>query len=93
MSYTGMVVVILIALVVGIAFLGIFYLFFLLIRALQKYIKSADVRKEKRAAKNSLGEAIKSHRIRCQMTQEFVADALGVSRQAVSKWENGGSLR
>ena len=37
----------------------------------------------------SLGEAIRNHRTRCKMTQEFVAESLGVSRQAVSKWESG----
>ena len=39
----------------------------------------------------SLGEALKENRLRCQMTQEFVAETLGVSRQSVSKWENGTS--
>ena len=37
----------------------------------------------------SLGEALKKNRIRCQMTQEFVAETIGVSRQSVSKWESG----
>ena len=36
-----------------------------------------------------MGEVLKTHRIRSKMTQEFVAEALGVSRQAVSKWETG----
>lgn len=35
------------------------------------------------------GEVLKEHRVRCRMTQEFVAESLGVSRQAVSKWETG----
>ncbi len=47
--------------------------------------------KEKAAIAKSLGERLKEHRTRCHMTQEFVAEALGVSRQAVSKWENGNS--
>ncbi len=34
---------------------------------------------------------IKANRLRCQMTQEFVAETVGVSRQAVSKWESGAS--
>ena len=70
---------------------GLFYLCILLIKALQKYLKSAPVRKESAAVRQSLGEALKSHRTECKMTQEFVADHLGVSRQAVSKWENGTS--
>ena len=41
--------------------------------------------------RKSLGEALKGHRTQCKMTQEFVAETIGVSRQAVSKWENGTS--
>ena len=43
------------------------------------------------AVRRSLGEVLKSHRERCRMTQEFVAEQIGVSRQAVSKWEQGSS--
>ena len=70
---------------------GLGYLFFLLVKALRKYLSSAEVRKENAAVRKSLGEALKDHRLRCKMTQEFVAERLGVSRQAVSKWENGTS--
>lgn len=61
----------------------------LAIRALLKYIHTKPLREEQSAVKRSLGEAIRAHRARCQMTQEFVAESLGVSRQAVSKWEQG----
>lgn len=65
------------------------YLLSLIIRALRKYINSKDVREEKMVVRKSLGELLKENRLRCKMTQEFVAETLGVSRQAVSKWENG----
>lgn len=71
--------------------LALIYLVYLLIKALRKYLKSETVRKEKTEIAKSLGEVIKRHRMECQMTQEFVAEALGVSRQAVSKWECGAS--
>lgn len=81
-----------IVLLIGIAVLTTFICFgVFLIKALMKYIKSKDVRKEKSAIKKSLGEVLKQHREDCKMTQEFVAEAIGVSRQAVSKWENGAS--
>lgn len=67
------------------------YLIILLIKALRKYLKSGEVRKESAAVRKSLGEALKEHRTERMMTQEFVAEHLGVSRQAVSKWENGTS--
>ena len=61
----------------------------LTIRALLKYLRTKDVRDEKAIVKQSLGQVLKAHRTRCKMTQEFVAEAIGVSRQAVSKWEQG----
>ena len=77
---------------VGICLFGAtVFLFVLLIRALLKYLRSGEVRKEKAETKKTLGEALKAHRTRCKMTQEFVAEAIGVSRQAVSKWESGAS--
>ena len=65
------------------------YVIYLIIRAFKKYIKSAPVRKESAENAKTLGEILKQHRMDCKMTQEFVAETLGVSRQAVSKWESG----
>ena len=70
---------------------GLIYFFILLIKALRKYLKSEPIRKETAIVRRSLSEALKAHRTECKMTQEFVAEHLGVSRQAVSKWENGTS--
>ena len=67
------------------------YLIVLIVKALRKYINSADKRKETNSIKKTLGEIIKEYRTNCKMTQEFVAESLGVSRQAVSKWESGTS--
>ena len=67
------------------------YVIILLIKALRKYIRSEPVRQEKAESARSLGEVLKKHRTACRMTQEFVAETLGVSRQAVSKWESGAS--
>ena len=79
-----------VALIIYAAVLGVIgYLIYLVIRALRKYIGAQEVRKEAAAVRKSLSEILRENRIRCKMTQEFVAEALGVSRQAVSKWENG----
>ena len=71
------------AVIITFVIVGIF-----IVKALIRYIKSKDVRKEKSGVKKSLGEVLKQHREECKMTQEFVAESIGVSRQAVSKWEN-----
>ena len=66
---------------------GVVYLAILVARALRKYLRSGLARKEKAEDRRSLGEVLKEQRLRCQMTQEFVAESVGVSRQAISKWE------
>ncbi len=70
---------------VGVLFLLIYFA----VRVWRKYSSSKSVREEKKETVRSLGEVLKQHRTECRMTQEFVAESLGVSRQAVSKWENG----
>lgn len=60
-------------------------------KGFKKYLRTKPVREEKQKVCQTLGEMIKENRTRCKMTQEFVAESLGVSRQAVSKWENGTS--
>lgn len=86
-TIVGLLNLLLTAAIIG----GLIYLFVLLVKALRKYLKSGETRKETAIVRKSLGEALKEHRIQCKMTQEFVAEHLGVSRQAVSKWENGTS--
>ena len=39
----------------------------------------------------ALGENIKSRREELKLSQEYIAEQLGVSRQAISKWETGQS--
>lgn len=82
----------LIAALVSLLFAGLgTALLVLVIRALLKYLRTKEVREERSAVARSLGETLKAHRTRCKMTQEFVAESIGVSRQAVSKWELGAS--
>lgn len=89
---TMMVIILpLIAMIVSIAFVVLVF------RALLKYIHSgkasdrSEAKKDQREAESKLplGDVLKAHRTRCNMTQEFVAEKVGVSRQAVSKWEKG----
>ena len=69
---------------------GLIYLAILLFRSLRKYLRDTPSR-EAAAVRKSLGEALREHRQSCNMTQEFVAEQLHVSRQAVRKWETGAS--
>lgn len=65
----------------------------LCILAIRWFLRQDRPRKDPEAVavRRSLAEVLKSHRERCKMTQEFVAEKIGVSRQAVSNWESGAS--
>ena len=89
--YRTLIFIAIIYLIRILVFAGLIYLAVLLVKSLRKYLNSSEVRKEKADIKKTLGEILREHRTRCQMTQEFVAEQLGVSRQAVSKWESGAS--
>lgn len=75
----GIVLLIGVAVIAAFITVGIF-----LIRALSRYVKSGNVRKEKSSIKKSLGEVLKQHREECKMTQEFVAESIGVSRLSLN---------
>ena len=64
---------------------------YLLWRIARNLEKPPKVTEEVKIVRKSLSEMLKENRTRCKMTQEFVAESIGVSRQAVSKWENGTS--
>ena len=61
----------------------------ILLYVLLKGAKDRRSRRDNEALYQSLAEALKARRAAHGMSQEQVAEALGVSRQAVSKWENG----
>ena len=67
------------------------YVVVLIVRALRKYLRSGPDGKNPPEQAKTLGETLKAHRTSRGFTQEYVAEAVGVSRQAVSKWENGTS--
>lgn len=73
---------------IPIAIVAAIYLLWRIARNLEKPPKLTE---ETRLVRKSLSELLKENRLRCKMTQEFVAENIGVSRQAVSKWENGTS--
>ncbi len=80
------------AILIVIALWALFiYVVVLVVRALRKYLRSGADSKNPPEQAKSLGETLKAHRTSRGFTQEYVAEALGVSRQAVSKWENGTS--
>ena len=68
-----------------------FIALYLLWRIARNLEKPPKLTEEVKIVRKSLSEMLKENRTRCKMTQEFVAESIGVSRQVVSKWEKGTS--
>ena len=68
-----------------------FIALYLLWRIARNLEKPPKLTEEVKIVRKSLSEMLKENRTRCKMTQEFVAESIGVSRQAVSKWEKATS--
>ena len=79
---------ILFRILIPVAIVAAIYLLWRIARNLEKPPKLTE---EVKIVRKSLSEMLKENRTRCKMTQEFVAESIGVSRQAVSKWETGAS--
>ena len=85
---TGDIIFILLAIIVPIFIVvGLIILIFYLVRKNKEHSKLSEIRNEQEQTRKTLGETLKFYREKNNMTQEFIAEELGVSRQAVSKWE------
>ena len=89
---TNELIIIFLALVPRLLMLAIpVIMIYWLARIARNLEKPPKLTEETKIVRKSLSEMLKENRTRCKMTQEFVAESIGVSRQAVSKWENGTS--
>ena len=89
---TNELIIIFLALVPRLLMLAIpVIMIYWLARIARNLEKPPKMTEETKIVRKSLSEMLKENRTRCKMTQEFVAESIGVSRQAVSKWENGTS--
>ena len=89
---TNELIIIFLALVPRLLMLAIpVIMIYWLARMARNLEKPPKMTEEVKIVRKSLSEMLKENRTRCKMTQEFVAESIGVSRQAVSKWENGTS--
>ena len=87
---TNELIIIFLALVPRLLMLAIpVIMIYWLARIARNLEKPPKMTEEVKIVRKSLSEMLKENRTRCKMTQEFVAESIGVSRQAVSKWENG----